>query len=96
MLIKVTDPASIDELVRFLSRTGFGASECGADTVRIDRRGEPRAVVRQQLGIYLQLWQATRSGVSAMVESDDAGSTDEVEDGAVLRSRGADAEVKAG
>jgi hypothetical protein len=77
MLIKVTDPASIDELIRFLSRLGFSANDCGVETVRIDCRREPRAAVRQQLEIYLQLWQATRSGVDAVVESHDAERPDE-------------------
>jgi hypothetical protein len=77
MLIKVTDPASIDDLIRFLSRIGFTVDECGGRTVRIDRRGEAPDVVLQQLEIYLQLWQVTRPGVSAVVESIDAGSTDE-------------------
>jgi hypothetical protein len=73
MLIRVTDPAFIDELIRYLSRIGFTVNECGVDTVGIDHGGEPRAVVRQQLQVYLQFWQATHSGVSAVVESDDAG-----------------------
>ncbi len=94
MLIKVTDPASIDELVRFLSRTGFIVTECGVDTVGIDCGGEPGDVVLQQLEVYLQLWQATRSGVSAVVESDHAESTDEGEDAAVLRRRGAGADTQ--
>jgi hypothetical protein len=77
MLIKVTDPASIDDLTRFLSRIGFTVDECRGRTVRIDGRGEAPDVVLQQLEIYLQLRQATRPGVSAVVESIDAGSTDE-------------------
>jgi hypothetical protein len=72
MLIRVTDPAFIDELIRFLSRIGFTVNECGVDTVGIDHGGEPRAVVLQQLQVYLQLWQATRSGVAAVVESENA------------------------
>jgi hypothetical protein len=94
MLIKITDPASIDELIRFLSRIGFRVNKCGVETVRIDSGREPRPVVRQQLEIYLQLWQATRSGVSAVVESDRAESTDEGKDAAVLRRRGAATDVQ--
>ena len=77
MLIRVTNPAFTDELIRFLSRLGFTVNECGADTVGIDCGGEPRAAVREQLQLYLQLWQAPYSGVSAVVESDDAQRTDE-------------------
>jgi hypothetical protein len=77
MLIKVTDPASIDELIRFLSGIGFSAHQGGLETVRIDPGTEPRVVARQQLEIYLQLWQATRPEVSAVVDSDVAESTDE-------------------
>jgi hypothetical protein len=77
MLIRVTNPAFVHELIRFLWRIGFAVNECGVDTVGIDRGGEPRAVVRQQLQVYLQFWQATRSGVAAVVEPDDVESTDE-------------------
>jgi hypothetical protein len=94
MLINVTDPASIDDLIRFLSRIGFTANACGVDTVGIDCGTEPRAAVRQQLEIYLQLWQATGSGVAAVVEPDDAESTDEGEDAPVVRRRGAAADVQ--
>jgi hypothetical protein len=94
MLIKVTDPASIDDLIRFLSRIGFIVTECRVDTVGIDCGGEPRDVVLQRLEIYLQLWQATRAGVSAVVESDGAESTNEGKDAAVLRRRGPGADVQ--
>jgi hypothetical protein len=79
MLIRVTHPAFVDELVRYLSRIGFTVNARGGDTVEIDRGGEQRAVVRQQLQVYLQLWQGTRSGVSAVIESASAETAENAE-----------------
>jgi hypothetical protein len=72
MLITVTDPAFVDDLVRYLWRTGFTVNDRGENAVGIDRGGEERAVVREQLQVYLRLWESTRSGVSVAVERDEA------------------------
>jgi hypothetical protein len=50
----------------------FTVNECGVASVAIDGGGEHRAVVREQLQVYLQLWLATHSGVSVVVDADEA------------------------
>lgn len=72
MQIRLTHPHLGLDLIRFLDRTGFRAKECGYDTIAVDIGHEEPAARRAQLLLYLGVWQATRPGVSALIESDDA------------------------
>jgi hypothetical protein len=71
--IRVSHPALVDDLVRFLERMGFAAVECDYDAIRVDLGGERTApAFRAQLELYVQVWQATRPGVAAALEPEDA------------------------
>jgi hypothetical protein len=64
----------VDDLVRFLERMGFGAVECDYGAVCVELQEEKTAPeLRAQLELYVQVWQATRSGVAAALEPEDAG-----------------------
>jgi hypothetical protein len=70
--IRVSHPAFLDDLVRFLERMGFAAVECDYDAIRVELRGERTAPeLRAQLQLYVQVWQATRPGVVAALEPGD-------------------------
>ena len=54
---------------RFLKRMGFTVDECDYDAVRVERLSEgAEAVLEARLQLYVQVWQATRGDVSAVVE----------------------------
>lgn len=73
MRIRVSHPALVDDLVRFLERMGFAAVECDYGAIRVELRGERTAPERRaQLELYVQVWQATRPGVGAALEPEDA------------------------
>jgi hypothetical protein len=73
MLIRVSHPALVDDLVRFLERMGFAAVECDYGAIRVELGGERTAPeVKAQLQLYVQVWQATRPGVAAALEPEDA------------------------
>ena len=70
MRIRISHPAFVDDLVRFLERMGFAAVECDYNAVRVDlsgKRAGPEA--RAQLQLYIQVWQATHHGVTATFEA---------------------------
>lgn len=71
--IRVSHPASVDDLVRFLERMGFAAVECDYAAICVELGGERTAPEFQaQLELYVQVWQATRPGVVAALEPEDA------------------------
>jgi hypothetical protein len=72
--IRVSHPALVDDLVRFLERMGFAAVECDYAAICVEL-GEERTApeFQAQLELYVQVWQATRPGVAAALESEDAG-----------------------
>lgn len=73
MRIRISHPAFIDDLVRFFERMGFVAVECDYDAIRVELRGERTAPeLRTQLQLYVQVWAATRPGVAAALEPEDA------------------------
>ena len=73
VLIRVSHPALVDDLVRFLERMGFAAVECDYGAVCVELGGEKTAPkLRAQLELYVQVWQATRPGVAAALEPGDA------------------------
>jgi hypothetical protein len=48
---------------------GFTVDECDYDAVRVERLSEgAEAVLEARLQLYVQVWQATRGDVSAVVE----------------------------
>ncbi len=52
---------------------GFVAVECDYDAIRVELRGERTAPeLRAQLQLYVQVWAATRPGVAAALEPEDA------------------------
>ncbi len=51
---------------------GFAAVECDYGTVRVELGGETAPKLRAQLELYVQVWQATRPGVAAALEPEDA------------------------
>jgi hypothetical protein len=61
-----------DDLIRFLDRMGFRVEESGYDTIRVAAGDHDLAALRAQLLLYLQVWEATRPGVAAFLEPDDA------------------------
>jgi hypothetical protein len=71
--IRVSHPALLDDLVRFLERMGFAAVECDYGAIRVELGGERTAPeFRAQLELYVQVWQATRPGVELALEPEDA------------------------
>jgi hypothetical protein len=71
MQIRLTHARFGDELIRYLTSMGFDVRECGYDTIRVETVDDARAdVVREQLRLYLQVWEATRAGVSAVIDDD--------------------------
>jgi hypothetical protein len=63
----------VDDLVRFLERMGFAAVECDYGAIRVELRRERTAPeLRAKLELYVQVWQATRPGVVAALEPEDA------------------------
>jgi hypothetical protein len=70
--IRVSHPALVDDLVRFLERMGFAAVECDYGAIRVELREERNAPeFRAQLELYLEVWQATRPGVAAALEPEE-------------------------
>jgi hypothetical protein len=51
---------------------GFAVEDCGFDTILVRLPEGDRPVVRAQLELYVHVWQATRAGISAVVEPVDA------------------------
>jgi hypothetical protein len=70
MRIRLTHPFLGDDLVRFLERMGFTVEESDYDTFEVRIGEQEPAARRAQLLLYLHVWQATRPGVSALVEAD--------------------------
>jgi hypothetical protein len=71
--IRVSHPALVDDLVRFLERMGFAAVECDYGAIHVELGGERTAPeFRAQLDFYVQVWQATRPDVAAALEPEDA------------------------
>jgi hypothetical protein len=69
VLVRISNPQLVDDLVRFLKRMGFTVDECDYDAVRVERLSEgAEAVLEARLQLYVQVWQATRGDVSAVVE----------------------------
>jgi len=65
--IQISHPRLVDELIRYLARMGFSAHESGYDEVTVDDRyGQRGEILAAQLYVYLQVWEATRPGVSAV------------------------------
>jgi hypothetical protein len=62
----------VDDLVHFLERMGFAAVECDYGAIRVEVPGERTAPELRALELYVQVWQATRPGVAAALESEDA------------------------
>jgi len=69
VLVRISNPHLVDDLVRFLKRMGFTVDECDYDAVCVELVGEGAdAVLEARLQLYVQVWQATRGDVSAVVE----------------------------
>ena len=65
--IQISHPWLVDELVGYLARMGFSAHESGYAEVTVDDRyGQDGEILAAQLQVYLQIWEATRPGVSAV------------------------------
>jgi hypothetical protein len=60
VLVKLSDPALVDDLVDFLSRSGCIAQAQDATTVLVSIPRSLREDAAQlELDLYLQVWQAT-------------------------------------
>jgi len=76
MRIRLTHPSLGDDLVWFLDRMGFSVEESDYDTFEVRVGQHEPAARRAQLLLYLHVWQATRPGVSALVEADGDSASD--------------------
>ena len=70
--IRISHPHLVSDLVRFLKRMGFAVEDCGFDTILVRLPEGDSPVLRAQLELYVHVWQATRAGISAVVEPVDA------------------------
>ena len=69
--VRLTHPAFVDDLIRFLERMGLSIDECEYDTIRLRPTGKGGTGDHSQVRFYLGVWQATHPGVTALLAFED-------------------------